>query len=222
MFKKKNLLYFTCSCGRNSAAAWKRYFLSRKGRWVAPVCPKCHKREDLKGKDIIECPGCHKLILKGVKSCPECHHPMTISTSQQAVPCPRCGISFYLPENYKDDFCCPHCDAVIDQNYIRDLMKEHILVKEPPRLVTLPTESQMIGDKLLIYQYPDHNFSYRSQLKVSEGTWGVLLVNGEEQCPLAPGAHLLEDSHLSLAQRFDAAAEGKNPVFHMDVFCIRR
>lgn len=222
MAKKKNLLYFTCTCGMNSAAAWKRYFLSRKGRWVAPVCPKCHKREDLRDREIIECPGCHKLILKGVKSCPECHHPMTISTTQQAIPCPQCGVSLYLPENYKDNFTCPHCDAFIDQNYIRDMMKEHILVKAPPRLITLPTEAQMIGDKLIIYQYPDHNFSYKSQLKVSEGTWGLLLVNGEEQCPLTPGAHPLEKSHLSLAQRFDAAAEGENPVFHMDVFCIRR
>ncbi len=222
---RNSTLKFTCTCGTENEAVWKKKLFSRtKGTWTAKPCPTCHKITDLSNAEVIMCPNseCKSLLLKDTKVCPSCKYPMSISDELHPVICPECGVSCYLPENHKGDHTCPFCEKTIPADHIRDVMKMYINVGPSPILVQLPTEAQMAKEGLIVYQHPTHQFPYKSQLIVNENTAAILTVNGQVKDTLSSGNFVLGLDALPFSERFDEAMEGSAPAFNVTVFCVRK
>lgn len=225
MSKPDKKLHFHCQCGRALDATWKARRLFGKKEWVAEKCPVCRVAKDLTGASIVTCPHCDHFVLKGEKYCPVCMQPVDISTESVPVECPNsdCGVTIYLPKNYKGDYTCRYCEQQISEAKIRELLKATwIGQNEHAKLIELPSAAKMAADKTVVYQVNGTSFPRKSRVQVSEGTWGLLMHNGVSQYPLGHGTHELENSGLSLTAKLDAASEGDDVIFNTTIFCVAR
>lgn len=225
MAKSDKKLHFHCQCGRALEANWKARHLFGKKEWIADKCPICRTAKDLTGAGIVICPHCESLVLKGEKFCAVCMQPVDISTESVPVECPNldCGMTIYLPKNYKGDYTCRYCDRKISEAKIRELLKDNwVNQNAPAKLIELPTATQMQDTGVVIHQVEGSSFPRNSHLQVGEATWALLMQNGVGQYPLGPGTHQLETSGLSLAAKLDAAAKGEDIIFNTTIFCVAK
>ncbi len=220
MAKADNMLHFRCQCGEKVEAYWKSKSLFGKKQWVAEKCRVCRRVADLSKVEVVSCPHCEKIVVKGEKFCLECNQPMDFKVEMLPITCPNpeCEAAIYLPRNHKGGYVCRWCEQKIMEEDIRRQMKGKGEPPKPARLIKLPSLPEM-EDKV-IHKEKETQFPANSRLQVSEGTYAVLVQNGVSQYPLNPGIHLLSDSNLSETALLDAAAKGEEVVFNTEVFCV--
>ena len=222
MSKPDKKIHYHCQCGR-ALEAGKRWF--SKKAWDAGKCPVCHTVKDLSNAQGVVCPHCDHLVLKGEKFCPVCMQPVDVSTENVTIECPfdDCGVTIYLPKNYKGDYTCRYCEQVISAEKIRELLKDSWTQgNAPARLIELPSARKMAEEKRVVFQAEGSSFPRNSRVQVSEGTWGVLMQNGVSQYALSHGIHELAESGLSLSAKMEAAAKGEEMIFNTAVFCVAK
>jgi len=134
MSKSDKKLHFHCQCGHALEAAWKSKRLFGKKEWIADKCPICRTVKDLVDVGIIICPHCESLVLKGERFCAVCMQPVDISTESVPVECPNldCGMTIYLPKNFKGDYTCRYCERKISEAKIRELLKDNWVNQNAP------------------------------------------------------------------------------------------
>lgn len=220
MAKVDNKLHFRCQCGEKGEATWKSKFPFGKKQWIADKCRVCRTVTDLSSIEVVPCPHCQKIVIKGEKFCMECNQPMDFNVEMLPIVCPNqdCEVTIYLPRNHKGEYVCHFCERRIKEEEIRRQMKGQGEPSKPAQLIELPSLPKMERD--VIYKEKGTQFPASSRLQVSEGTYGLLVQNGVCQYPLTPGIHLLSDSSLSQAALLDAAAKGEDVVFNTEVFCV--
>lgn len=221
MAKADGNLHFRCQCGKTMEAVWKKKLFGKE-QWIAEVCPVCHTKTDLTNVEVIPCPYCQSIVLKGEKFCLECNQPLDVSMENQPIACPNpnCGMMIYLPKNYRGDYLCQFCHTTIKAEYIASEMKQYFQENAPAKLIVLPGLAEMEEQGLIVFKEMGTQFPYKSRVQVNEGTYGLLLQNGICQYPLTPGTHLLSDSQLTKTARYDAAMDGEDVVFNTEIYCV--
>ncbi len=221
MAKADGKLHFRCKCGKTMEAVWKKKLLGKE-QWIAEACPVCHTKTDLSNVEVIPCPYCQSIVLKGEKFCLECNQPLDVSMENQPIACPNtnCGMMIYLPKNYKGDYICQFCHTTIKADYISSEMKQYFQENAPAKLIMLPDLAEMDAQGIIVFKEVGTQFPFKSRVQVNEGTYGLLLQNGICQYPLTPGTHLLSDSQLTKTARYDAAMDGEDVVFNTEIFCV--
>lgn len=224
MARVKNSIHFNCACGEKVEAFWKSKFPFGKKQWIAEKCRVCRRVKNLSHIEVIPCPNCRKVTLKGEPVCMECNHPLDVSIETIRLTCPNedCELTIYLPHNYRGSFTCPICQTVISESEIHKTIKAQNGYPKPAELVELFPLSEMENYVIRKKTAPTPpRYPYGSRLQVYEGTYAVLVQNGVCQYPLSPGIHLLsEESKQNDSTLLDAAMQGENVIFNTEIFCV--
>lgn len=220
MAKADNKLHFRCTCGEKVEATWKSKGWFGKKQWIADSCRVCRTVADLSSIEVIPCPHCQRIVIKGEQYCMECNQPLDYTIENLPITCPNeeCGLTIYLPRNYKGDYTCRFCERKIHEDEIHRQMKAHGTDPQPAVLIELPSLPAMEGR--IIHQESIQRLPYGSSVQVSTGTYGLLVQNGECQYPLDPGIHLLPGSKLSKNARLEAFARDEETIFNTEIFCV--
>lgn len=182
-------------------------------------CPNCREGISLKrkGMEAMRCPSCGNSVMYDARKqdvdCPVCSKPLRSGGVQEVI-CPKCGIVNRVPTG-ETEATCMICETTFPVE--AQLAREKAAESDRAYVIRGPEDPSMV-----MWKHPLDRFPYRSQLIVQEGMWALCLQNGECRYPAGPGSYPLNESPLKGEQRFDAAANGEETVFSMQVYFVRK
>ena len=202
-------------CGAANTAVWKGLL---KKHWTIKNCTKCNKEIDLKSIETVLCPHCGKLVEKTPdNSCLNCGKQLYREDQTFPAECPSCGVVNRIPLMHEAEVFCNVCGERFPGNLLKGSVRATQLEAQNIRL---KDQHAMLNEDLVIWKHPLNQFSAKSRMQVSEGTWALLLKDGVCQYPYGPGSYLLEDTDLGQKAKLEAAAAGEDVVLNTDIFCV--
>lgn len=205
-------------CGAVNTAVWKNTMGYK--RWTIKNCTKCNRKLAARRMETVLCPHCGKLGQKDDNNlCLNCGKLVYREDEVFAAECANCGVVNMIPRNHDQEVFCEVCGEKIPA----DQLKSDITVDNlPAQNIRLKDQQAMLKEDLVMWKHPLHQFSVKSRLQVSEGTWALLLQNGVCQYPYGPGSYLLEETDMGKQAKLDAAADGEDVILNTDIYCVIR
>ena len=204
------------NCKSVNTAVWKGFFGLK--HWSIKNCTKCNEKINLKNIETVLCPHCGKLVEKAPDNCClNCGKLIYHEDEMFSAECPNCGVINMIPLKHEEDVFCNVCGEQFPGNLLKSQVKATRLEAQNIRL---KDQHAMLNEDLVIWKHPLNQFSAKSRLQVSEGTWALLLKDGVCQYPYGPGSYLLEDTDLGQKAKLEAAAAGEDVVLNTDIFCV--
>lgn len=203
------------NCKAVNTAVWKGIFGKH---WSIKNCTKCNEKIDLKKLETVLCPHCGKLVEKTPDNCClACGKLVYHDDEMFSAECPNCGVINMIPLKHEKEVFCNVCGERFPEN----LLKGHVKATQlEAQNIRLKDQHAMLNEDLVIWKHPLNQFSAKSRLQVSEGTWALLLKDGVCQYPYGPGSYMLEDTDLGQKAKLEAAAAGEDVVLNTDIFCV--
>ena len=190
--------------------------------WRLPddECPHCRQTVKLpKTIKTLLCPHCQTQVEELEDGhCPNCGKEVFRQNDVIKVTCPTCGIVNVIARVPKGKVICSSCKEEIPERVVNAYKA---VESEEPVLITLPNMQELSSKaNNIVWRLPRVEFPYKSRVIVSQGTYGLLLQNGQCQYPMTPGDYPLADTNLTKEEKFDEAQNGTSIVFRTDIYCV--
>lgn len=220
MLNREECLVKCEKCGRLLTAKEHRGLFKSGNSWDIPACPGCSMERKEVMMETVYCPVCGKRQKKTEKvTCIACGSLLVEPKDVDEITCPDCHQSVLIPAVHQGAFRCYHCNADISEAYIKNNRKPPV-PSEKAQYILLPTPQEMNNKRWAIWKYPASDFSFKSRMQVSEGTFGLLYQNGACKYPCGPGSYALAEYDLSMEQKLDMAVSKDDIPLHTDIYCV--